>query len=75
MQTLRYYYHLVSDVSSAVLFTLSIGAGSSILGASVTRTLAGGVVGALIGTALGAAGFGFALWRTYKPQDDGPFAA
>jgi len=68
MQTLRLWYHLITDTGSAVLFALSLGAGASILGASVTRSLLGALVGALIGAAIGGAGFGYVLWRTYKPQ-------
>ena len=68
MQTLRFLYHVITDASSAVLFTLSIGAGGSILGASITHTVQGGVMGAILGTMIGAGGFGYAPWRTYRPQ-------
>jgi hypothetical protein len=44
------------------------GAGSAILGASITRTVDGALMGAAAGVLLGTLGFGYALWRTYEPQ-------
>ena len=68
METVRLCYHFLADAGSAVLLALSIGAGASILGASVTHTLQGGIVAGLLGTLIGGAGFGYAIWRTYRPH-------
>ena len=69
METLRQCYHFLADAGSAVLLALSIGAGASILGASVTHTLRGGIVAGVLGTLIGGAGFGYAIWRTYRPTN------
>jgi hypothetical protein len=66
MENLRYWYHVIADTGSALLLALSVGAGASILGASVTQTVRGGLVGGLLGTLVGGAGFGVAVWRTHR---------
>jgi len=68
METVRLYCHLLTDLGSALMLTLSTGAGCAILAASVTRTLEGALFGAAVGTLMSALGFAYALWRTYKPQ-------
>ena len=68
METIRLYYHLITDLGSALMLALSTGAGSAILGASITRTVDGALTGAVAGVLLGTLGFGYALWRTYEPQ-------
>jgi hypothetical protein len=68
METIRLYYHLLTDIGSILLLALSTGAGCAILSASFTRSLEGALMGATAGVLLGAMGFGYALWRTYRPQ-------
>jgi hypothetical protein len=68
METVRLYYHLLTDFGSALMLVLSTGAGCAILAASVTRTLEGALAGVAAGILLSALGFAYALWRTYKPQ-------
>jgi hypothetical protein len=68
METVRLYYHLITNAGSALMLALSTGAGCAILGASVTRTMIGTLTGGVIGLLLGSLGFAHAMWRTHRPQ-------
>jgi hypothetical protein len=68
MDIARLYYHLITDIGSALMLALSTGAGTAILAASITHTFEGALMGAVVGVLLGVLGFGYAVWRTYKPR-------
>jgi hypothetical protein len=64
----RTFLHFLSDTACAALNVASIAIAAGTIAAIFTHRLRDGVLVALAAFAFAAAGFGYSIWRTYRPQ-------
>jgi O-antigen/teichoic acid export membrane protein len=64
----RTFLHLLSDAVCAVLNVASIAIAAGTIAAIFTHRLRDGVLVALAAFVVAGAGFGYGIWRTYRPQ-------
>ena len=65
---MRSLLYLPVEIATAFFFAASIGIGSGVVAISYTHRLGDGVKVALVGFVAAAAGFGYAIWRNYRPR-------
>lgn len=65
---MRTLIHLPLEIATAFFFAASVGIGAGIVATSYTHRLGDGLKAAVIGFLIAAAGFGYALWRNYRPR-------
>lgn len=65
---MRALLHLPLEIASAILFAASIGIGAGVVVISYTHRLGDGFKAAPIVFVIAAAGFGYIIWRTYRPR-------
>ncbi len=65
---MRTMLHLPLEIATAFFFAASIGIGAGIAATSYTHRLGDGLMAALLGFLVAAAGFGYAIWRNYRPH-------
>jgi hypothetical protein len=68
----RTLLHLPLEIASALFFAASIGIGAGVVAVSYTHRLGDGVMVAPLAFLVAAAAFGYAIWRTYWPQQTNP---
>jgi hypothetical protein len=64
---MRALLHLPVEIAKAFFFAASIGIGAGVAATSYTHRLRDGAIGAIAGFLIAAAGFGYAIWRNYRP--------
>jgi hypothetical protein len=64
----RTLLHLPLEIACAFFFAASIGIGTGVVAVSYTHRLGDGLKVAPLAFLLAAAGFGYAIWRNYRPQ-------
>jgi len=64
----RNLLHLPLEIATALLFAASIGIGSGVVATSYTHRLGDGLKMALVAFVLAAGGFGYVIWRHYRPH-------
>jgi membrane protein implicated in regulation of membrane protease activity len=64
----RNLLHLPLEIATALLFAASIGIGAGVVATSYTHRLGDGLKMALVAFLLAAGGFGYVIWRHYRPQ-------
>lgn len=65
---MRTFFHLVSDAACALLHVASIAIAAGTVATVYTHRLRDGVLVALGAFVFAGAGFGYSIWRTYRPQ-------
>ena len=65
---MRTLLHLPLEMATALFFAASIGIGAGVVATSYTHRLGDGIRAAIAAFILAAAGFGYALWRQYRPR-------
>ena len=65
---MRTLLHLPLEIACAFFFAASIGIGTGVVAVSYTHRLGDGLKVAPFAFLLAAAGFGYAIWRSYRPQ-------
>lgn len=65
---MRAFMHFISDAACAVLNVASIAIAAGTVAAIYTHRLRDGVLVALSTLAFAGAGFGYSIWRTYRPR-------
>lgn len=65
---MRTLLHLPIEIAIAFLFAASIGIGSGVVAVSYTHRLGDGLRVMLIAFLAAGAGFGYAIWRNYRPR-------
>lgn len=65
---MRTLLHLPLEIATAFFFAASIGIGAGVVATSYTHRLGDGLRVAAVALVLAAAGFGFAIWRNYRPH-------
>lgn len=65
---MRTLLHLPLEIATAFFFAASIGIGSGVVAISYTHRLGDGLRTALVAFVVAAAGFGYAIWRSYHPR-------
>ncbi|MBX9588523.1 MAG: hypothetical protein K2X43_04410 [Hyphomonadaceae bacterium] len=65
---MRTLLHLPLEIATAFFFAASIGIGAGAVATSYTHRLGDGVRMALVGFLVAAAGFGYVIWRHYRPR-------
>ena len=65
---MRALIHLPVEIATAFFFAASIGIGSGVAAVSFTHRLSDGLRMAVVAFLLAAAGFGFVIWRNYRPR-------
>lgn len=66
--SVRTLLHLPLEIVTALFFAASIAVGAGVVAISYTHRLGPGFTMALVAFLLAAAGFGYGLWRTYRPR-------
>jgi hypothetical protein len=64
----RTLLHLPLEIACAFFFAASIGIGTGVVAVSYTHRLGDGLKVAPFAFLLAAAGFGYAIWRSHRPQ-------
>jgi hypothetical protein len=64
----RTLLHLPQEIACAFFFAASIGIGTGVVAVSYTHRLGDGLKVAPIAFLVAAAGFGYAIWRNYRPE-------
>jgi hypothetical protein len=64
----RTFLHFISDAACAVLNVASIAIAAGTVAAIYTHRLRDGVLVALGTLVFAGAGFGYSIWRTYRPR-------
>ena len=66
------YLRLPLDIAICLLFAASIGMVAATIASALTQRLESGLRAGIIGLLVASAGFGYQLWRTYRPaKQDG----
>lgn len=65
---MRTMLHLPLEIATAFFFAASVGICAGIVATSYTHRLGDGLKAALLGFLVAAAGFGYVLWRSYRPR-------
>ena len=65
---MRTMLHLPLEIATAFFFAASVGIGAGIAATSYTHRLGDGLKVAVVGFLIAAAGFGYVLWRNYRPR-------
>jgi hypothetical protein len=65
---MRSLLYLPVEIATALLFAASIGIGSGVAVISFTHRLGDGLNVAVAAFLAAAAGFGYAIWRSYRPR-------
>jgi len=65
---MRTMLHLPLEIATAFFFAASVGIGAGIVATSYTHRLGDGLKVAVVGFLVAAAGFGYVLWRNYRPR-------
>jgi hypothetical protein len=67
-RAVRTLLHLPVEIATAFFFAASIGIGSGVATTSFTHRLGDGFKVAILAFLVAAAGFGYAIWRSHRPQ-------
>lgn len=70
---MRTFFHFLSDAACAVLNMASIAVAVGTLAAIYTHRLRDGLLVALAALLCAGAGFGYSIWRTYRPRQRSMF--
>jgi hypothetical protein len=65
---MRSLWYLPVEIVTAFFFAASIGIGSGVVVISYTQRVGDGLKVALLGFLAAAVGFGYAIWRSYRPR-------
>lgn len=65
---MRTLLHLPLEIATAFFFAASIGVGAGVVAISYTHRLGDGFRIALAAFLAAGAGFGYAIWRNYRPR-------
>lgn len=65
---MRTLLHLPLEIATAFFFAASIGIGAGVVATSYTHRLGDGLRVAALAFLVTAAGFGFVIWRNYRPR-------
>jgi hypothetical protein len=65
---MRSLLYLPVEIATAFFFAASIGIGSGVVAISYTHRVGDGLKMALVAFLAAAVGFGYAIWRTYRPR-------
>lgn len=65
---MRTLLHLPIEIATAFFFAASIGVGAGVVTTSYTQRLGDGLRTAVVAFLVAAAGFGYAIWRNYRPR-------
>lgn len=65
---MRLLLQLPLEIATAFFFAASIGVGSGVVAISYTHRLGDGFRMAVVAFVIAAAGFGYAIWRNYRPR-------
>ena len=65
---MRNLLHLPLEIATALLFAASIGIGAGVVATSYTHRLGDGLKMALVAFLVAAGGFGYVIWRNYRPH-------
>ncbi len=68
MRALTNFLHATSETAAAVLNVASISVAAGALAAVCTQQLRYGVIIGIGALVCAGAGFGFSIWRTYRPR-------
>lgn len=69
---MRTLLHLPLEIATAFFFAASIGIGAGVVATSYTHRLGDGLKMALVAFLVAGAGFGYAIWRAYRPEPKRP---
>ena len=65
---MRTFFHFISDAACAVLNMASVAVAAGTLATIYTHRLRDGLLIALAAFLCAGAGFGYSIWRTYRPR-------
>ena len=65
---MRTFLHMLADAACAILNVASIAVAAGTIAAIFTHRLRDGFLVALAAFVFAGAGFGYSIWRTYRPQ-------
>lgn len=65
---MRTFLHLPVEIATAFFFAASIGIGTGVVTTSYSHRLGDGLKVAVVAFLVAAAGFGYVIWRNYRPR-------